>query len=73
MNGKTPRDRENASDQQDDLDPEQDETFDPEEYDEMMQLERLESLEEDMVDLRVSTLDEVRRRIAELHQALDDR
>lgn len=73
MNGKTPRDRENASDQQDDLDPEQDETFDPEEYDEMMQLERLESLEEDMVDLRVSTLDEVRRRIAELHQTLDDR
>jgi hypothetical protein len=38
----------------------------------MIVLERLESLEEDMVDLGVTTLDEVRARIAELHRALDD-
>jgi hypothetical protein len=45
--------------------------FDPKEYGAMIVLERLESLEEDMVDLSVSTLDEVRARIAELHRALD--
>jgi hypothetical protein len=46
--------------------------FDPKEYGAMLVLERLESLEEDMVDLGVSTLDEVRTRIADLHRALDD-
>ncbi|WIG57348.1 MAG: hypothetical protein OJF49_000092 [Ktedonobacterales bacterium] len=48
------------------------EDFDPREYDIMLQLERLESIEEEMTELEVSTLDEVRQRIAELHRALDD-
>lgn len=47
------------------------EDFDPREYDIMLQLERLESIEEEMTELEVSTLDEVRQRIAELHRALD--
>jgi hypothetical protein len=47
-------------------------TTDSAEYDLMLALERLESLEEDMVDLGVSTLDEVRQRIAALHRQLDD-
>ena len=52
-------------------DDERDSDFDPAEYDAMVILERLESLEEDMEELGVSTLDEVRARIAELHQRLD--
>ena len=52
-------------------DAEDDADFDPREYGAMIVLERLESLEEDMVDLGVTTLDEVRARIAELHRALD--
>lgn len=40
-------------------------------YDIMLVLERLESLEEDMVDLGVSTLDEVRQRIADINRQLD--
>ena len=50
----------------------QDEDFDPLEYDTMLELERLETLEEDMTDLGVTTLDEVRRRIADLHKQIDD-
>lgn len=46
--------------------------FDPREYDTMLELERLESLEEDMTDLGVTTLDELRRRIADLHEQLGD-
>jgi hypothetical protein len=46
-------------------------SFDPVEYDAMLVLERLESLEEDMQELGVTTLDEVRRRIATLHEELD--
>lgn len=46
--------------------------YDPAEYDTMLALERLESLEEEMVELGVSTLEEVRQRIATLHQRLDD-
>jgi hypothetical protein len=61
-------DRDNVST---DGDPEGDADFDPREYGAMIVLERLESLEEDMVDLGVATLDEVRARIAELHRALD--
>ncbi len=53
--------------------PGDDENFDPEEYDDMVLLDRLESLEEDMVELEVRTLDEVRARIAELHRTLDER
>ena len=55
----------------DDEDEQEDEDFDPREYDTMVELERLESIEEDMTDLGVSTLDEVRLRIAELHKQLD--
>jgi len=49
-----------------------DEEFDPAEYDTMLKLERLETVEEEMLDLGVTTLDDVRRRIAELHRELDD-
>lgn len=45
--------------------------FDPDEYDVMLELERLESLEEEMVEMKVTNLDEVRERITELHQQLD--
>ena len=48
-----------------------DEPFDEEEFDDMELLERLESLREDMEDLRVTTLAEVNQRIAELHRKLD--
>jgi len=48
-----------------------DEDFDPAEYDTMLQLERLESIEEEMNELGVRTLDEVRRRIDELNRQLD--
>jgi hypothetical protein len=47
------------------------EAADPAEYDLMLELERLESLEEEMLEMRLTTLDEVRERIAELHQRLD--
>ena len=62
--------RQHESEREDDLEDEDD--FDPREYDEMMHLERLESLEEDMVDLGVTTLDEVRQRIRNLHHQLGD-
>ena len=42
------------------------------EYDDMELLERLETLREDMEDLKVSTLSELIRRIEELHRKLDD-
>jgi hypothetical protein len=45
--------------------------FDPQEYDELLQLERLESLEEEMMELGVTSLDEIRERIAHLHQQMD--
>lgn len=63
----SPNDSQHASDD----DEMEDEDFDPREYDTMLELERLESIEEDMTDLGVTTLDEVRRRIAELHKELD--
>lgn len=43
----------------------------PDEYDTMLVLERLESLEEEMEELGVRSLDDVRQRIAELHERLD--
>lgn len=49
----------------------EDEDFDPAEYDTLMQLERLESLEEEMVEMGVTNLEEVRERIVSLHQQLD--
>lgn len=48
-----------------------DEDFNPGEYDAMLRLEQLESLEEEMQELGVKTLDEVRARIADLHRQLD--
>ncbi len=53
------------------LDEQEDTAFDPAEYDSLLQLERLESLEEDMIELGVTTLDEVRERIAALHREVD--
>jgi len=53
------------------LEEQEDSAFDPAEYDSLLQLERLESLEEDMVELGVTTLDEVRERIAALHREVD--
>ncbi|HEX3272743.1 MAG TPA: hypothetical protein VHR15_19015 [Ktedonobacterales bacterium] len=55
----------------DELEEQEDSAFDPAEYDSLLQLERLESLEEDMVELGVTTLDEVRQRIAALHREVD--
>lgn len=49
-----------------------DEMLDTEEYDEMMLLDRLESLEDEMVELKVNTLDEVRARIREMHAKLGE-
>jgi hypothetical protein len=43
------------------------------EYDLMALLEQLESLREDMEDLKVKSLAEVEQRIAELHKELDER
>lgn len=48
-----------------------DEEFDAREYDKMMELERLESIEEEMQELGVVSLEDVRRRIADLHHELD--
>jgi hypothetical protein len=42
------------------------------EYDAMMLLDQLESLEEEMEELGVSTLDELRTRIRDLHAELGD-
>jgi hypothetical protein len=49
------------------------EDFDSQEYDELMQLERLESLEEEMMELGVTSLDEIRQRIGDLHRDLDEK
>lgn len=42
------------------------------EYDTLMELERLESLEEEMQEMGVTTLEELREKIAELHRRLDE-
>jgi len=49
-----------------------DDEFDPAEYNTLIQLERLESLEEEMTELGVFTLDDIRRRIEELNAQLDE-
>ena len=59
------------ADDDEEWDEQDDAPFDPAEYDSLLQLERLESLEEDMVELGVTTLDEVRERIATLHREVD--
>ena len=55
------------------FDVDDDAEMDDEEYDEMELLERLESLREDMENLRVTTLAEVIQRIEEMHRRLDRR
>ncbi|HZC08257.1 MAG TPA: hypothetical protein VE338_21670 [Ktedonobacterales bacterium] len=62
-NGRTPAD----NDDRNSLDPEDDD-----EYDAMMLLDRLESLEEEMEDLEIGTLDELRTRIRDLHAELGE-
>lgn len=42
------------------------------EYDDMLLLDRLETLEEEMEELGVATLDDLRRRIRDLHAQLGD-
>ncbi len=49
-----------------------DDDFDPGEYNTLVELERLESLEEEMQELGVASLDDIRRRIAELNAQLDE-
>ncbi len=56
--------------EQDDL--EGDDDFDPNEYNTLVELERLESLEEEMQELGVASLDDIRRRIGELNAQLDE-
>lgn len=48
------------------------EDFDPAEYNTLVELERLESLEEEMNELGVTSLDDIRRRIEELNAQLDE-
>jgi hypothetical protein len=43
-----------------------------EEYDLMLQLERLESLREELEELGVKTITELEQRIAELHRQMDE-
>jgi hypothetical protein len=57
-------------DEREDLDDEED--FDPAEYNSLIELDRLESLEEEMTELGVSSLDDIRHRIAELNAQLDE-
>ncbi|MFI5273516.1 MAG: hypothetical protein ACHQ4H_10840 [Ktedonobacterales bacterium] len=45
---------------------------DPLEYDKMLRLERFESLEEEMEELGITTLEQLRAKIAELHRTLDE-
>jgi hypothetical protein len=63
-------DKRKQDDEQDD--DELDAAFDPKEYDTMLELERLESLEEEMMELGVTSLDDIRQRIGELHRTLDE-
>jgi len=49
-----------------------DEQEDNLEFEDMELLERLETLREDMEDLKVSTLSELIQRIEELHRKLDN-
>ena len=49
-----------------------DEHDDDLEFDDMELLERLETLREDMEDLKVTTLSELIQRIEELHRKLDN-
>ena len=67
-NGRFPDDEEELFDEED----EDDEDFAEEgEYDALILLDRLESLEEEMRDLGVTTLDELRERIRDMHAQMD--
>ena len=71
-----PDDIRRAADPDEELDPEdalEEGAFEPEEYDALLRLEQLESIEEEMMELGVTTLEEVRHRIAELHREMDER
>ncbi len=61
-----------ASQPEDELELTDEEALDEEEYDALMELERLESLEEEMMEMGVVTLDDVRQRITDLHRQLDN-
>lgn len=67
-NGRTPDDdaRDSLEEDDDSVD------LDDDEYDELMLLDRLESLEDEMVELGVTTLDEVQARIREMHAQMGD-
>jgi hypothetical protein len=56
----------------DEYDDRDDEDFDPAEYNTLIQLERLEGLEEEMTELGVASLADIQRRIEELNAQLDD-
>jgi hypothetical protein len=62
--------RDTNENEPDDL--EGDDDFDPGEYNTLVELERLESLEEEMQELGVTSLDDIRRRIDELNAQLDE-
>jgi hypothetical protein len=51
---------------------EDDDDLDPGPYTTLVELERLESLEEEMQELGVTSLDDIRRRIDELNAQLDE-
>lgn len=65
MNGRTP----DSADDDNSLD---EESLDGGEYDELLLLDRLESLEDEMLELGVTTLDELRTRIRDLHAEMGD-
>ncbi|HUY76162.1 MAG TPA: hypothetical protein VMV29_05295 [Ktedonobacterales bacterium] len=69
--GRPPNQNPSANRPANDNDEDEDDDFDPQEYDALLRLERLESMEEEMQELGVTTLDEVRRRIEELHRQQD--
>lgn len=64
---KTSEPRNNISNKQDH------EEWGEEEYDDFTVLERLETLREDMEDLRINNLQELIARIEELHRQLDNK
>jgi len=67
-NGRFPDDEDEFLDEDD----EDDEDFAEEgEYDTLILLDRLESLEEEMRDLGVSTIEELRARIRDMHAQMD--
>jgi hypothetical protein len=66
-NGRKPEADGESGENQDEI-----EGLDNEEYDMMALLDELESLEEEMEELGVTTLDEVRQRIRDLHERLGE-